>query len=438
MPAPDLAHVPRVPRLPVVGNSLQVVSDPYGFHMSARDRLGPVYRFHFLGREAICAHGADILETVLMDREGRFSNAMGWEVIAPLFGGGLLLSDGAEHRAHRRMLSPAFRADVLGHALRLMTPRISEEIASWPVDRPFAIHGAIRRMMRFIAAEVFMGITDPAEADRIGRAFMDILDASAAPIRRPLPFTRMRRGVVARAVLRRDFTALVEDRRAGNARDLFSEMCRLRTEDGESLDAEIVVDHFIFFLFAAFDTASSSITAMVDQLSRHPEWQAAMADEVAALGPLDLPALETLEATEQVLKESLRLMPPVPFIPRGVVEDFEIAGYRLPAGTPLTVCPGLVMMDPDLWTDPRLFDPDRFGRLRAEHRRHAFAWAPFGGGSHKCLGMNFAIMETRAFFVCLLSRYRIAPRPPARWKRLPIPSPRDGLMIRLQPARPAA
>jgi cytochrome P450 len=263
---------------------------------------------------------------------------------------------------------------------------------------------------------------------------MDLLDASAAPVRRPLPFTRFRRGIRARALLRRDFEARIDARRNGDGRDLFSELCRLTGEDGRWLAPEMVVDHFIFFLFAAFDTASSSVTAMIDELSRHPDWQERIAREVGPLETLDLGALDKLDATERALRETLRLMPPVPFLPRGLTTGFRIGGFDLPAGTPVTVCPGLVMIDPALWTDPQRFDPDRFDSARAEHLRHPFAWAPFGGGAHKCLGMKFAVMEARIFFACLLSRVRIARREPADWRRLPIPSPRDGLAVTLLPA----
>ena len=432
-PVPDLDHIPSMPRLPVFGNSLQVVSDPYRFHLSARDRLGPIYRFHFLGREVVCAHGPATLERVLTNREGQFCNAVGWAVIEDLFGGGLLLRDGVEHRAHRRMLLPAFRAEVLRHALERVVVRMDAGIACWPIGRPFGFHGAIRGLARAVATEVFMGIADTAVSQRLGRDFLAMLDAVAAPIRRPFPFTRMRRGMRSRAELRRIFAALVETRRAGEGRDLFSELCRLKTEDGAWVDTDVVVDHFVFFLFAAFDTTASSITAMADQLAQHPEWQERMAAEVAELeGEYSLESLERLDVTERVFKEAIRLMPPVPFIPRGVAESLEIDGIRLPTGTPLTVCPGLVMIDADLWTDPHRFDPDRFGPTRSEDRRHPVAWVPFGGGPHKCLGMNFAIMEAKAFFACLLPRYRIAPRPAARWRRLPIPSPRDGLRTTLR------
>ncbi len=434
-PAPDLSHIPTPSRLPLIGNTLQILHDPYAWHSATRDRLGPVYRFHFLGREIVCAHGADAVETVLLDRDGQFSNASGWEMIARLFSGGLLLRDGPEHRAHRRMLQPAFRAEVLRRALQVMSARITAEIADWPLHRPFPLFWAIRRLTRSVAAEVFMGIDDRKQSDRLGDAFLAELDATAAPVRVPLPFTKMARGVRARAILTDHFTALIEERRQGSGTDIFSELCRLKTDDGAWLDAATLTDHFNFLLFAAFDTATTSVTAMAEHLALHPDWQEVMADEVAALkGELSFEALDALDATERVLKEALRLVAPVPFLPRGVTAACEIGGVAIPAGSTVTVCPGLVMIDPALWTEPQRFDPDRFAAPRFEDRRHAFAWAPFGGGAHKCLGMHFAMMEAKAFFAAFLPRFRIEARGPAQWRRLPIPRPTDGLRVTRAPA----
>ena len=92
------------------------------------------------------------------------------------------------------------------------------------------------------------------------------------------------------------------------------------------------------------------------------------------------------------------------------------------------------MRDPDLWTDPDSFDPARFLSNRAEDKSHRFAWTPYGGGAHKCLGMHFAAMQVKAFTFQLLRRYRLVmddAREPD-WQRIPIPKPKNGLPIRLE------
>ena len=141
--------------------------------------------------------------------------------------------------------------------------------------------------------------------------------------------------------------------------------------------------------------------------------------------------MDKLELTERVLKEALRYRPPVPFIPRYAERPFEFNGYEIPGETSVTVSPGLVAIDPAWWTHPSRFDPDRFSDNRAEDRAHRFAWTPFGGGAHKCIGMHFAIMQVRTFLHQFLQQFQIT-LPVGykdRWQAIPIPKPKDGLPV---------
>lgn len=91
-----------------------------------------------------------------------------------------------------------------------------------------------------------------------------------------------------------------------------------------------------------------------------------------------------------MIKESLRLTAPVPSLARRTVADTEVLGHHLPAGTLVSVSPNVNHYAPEYWTAPRRFDPDRFGPARREDKSHRYAWMPFGGGAHKCIGMRLA------------------------------------------------
>ena len=171
-------------------------------------------------------------------------------------------------------------------------------------------------------------------------------------------------------------------------------------------------------------------------LGAHPEWQERVREEIRAVeGPLDSAALESMTVTDRVMREALRLVPPVPVIPRRATRDFEWKGVPIPAGARVSVSPGMTMPSERYWSDPETFDPDRFSPNRAEDRNHRYAWAPFGGGAHKCIGMHFAIMQIKVFYALLLRRRRLelAGRRPVLWRRMPIPHPADGLPVRLTP-----
>ncbi len=188
-------------------------------------------------------------------------------------------------------------------------------------------------------------------------------------------------------------------------------------------------------MMASHDTTASALTAMIWALTEHAEWQERLTNEVDALGSgrITVEMLDHIPLTEMLFKEALRFIPLVPLIPRQAVRSLSFGGHEFPKGTNLTANVGGVMMSPRYFKDPLKFDPDRFSPERAEDRSHEFAWAPFGGGAHKCIGMHFSSMQVKIFTHSLLSRFTVTRegKDTIEWARLPIPQPKGRLPIRL-------
>ena len=299
---------------------------------------------------------------------------------------------------------------------------------------------AIKQLTLDLAADSFIGIPFGEEADKVNQAFVDMVQASVAPIRHSLPFTKMKKGTDGRKYLVEYFTKETQRRRAeGGGQDMFSQFATATRDDGELLPVDEVVDHMNFLMMAAHDTITSSATSLVYYLAKNPEWQEKLREELRAITggegrALGYEDLAKAELTEMAFKEALRMMPPVPSIPRRALEEFEFHGYRIPAGTPVGVNPTFVHNDPEIWDSPEKFDPMRFTR-EAEKARHKYAWVPFGGGAHMCLGLHFAYMQVKIMMAHLLTRYRVevAEGYTPDWQAWPIPQPRDGLQIVLKP-----
>ena len=228
-------------------------------------------------------------------------------------------------------------------------------------------------------------------------------------------------------------------RGAGDGQDFFSQFCRATGDDGQPLSADAIADHMNFLMMAAHDTITSSATSLVMLLGRNPEWQEKLRTEIGELGLNDggvLPygQLDRLELTDMAFKEALRMIPPVPSLPRRAIKDFDFGGYRIPAGSTVSVSVAYTHMMPELWNDPQRFDPLRF-LPEAVRARHKYAWVPFGGGAHMCLGLHFATMQIRILMTQLLSRYRIEldAGSGVEWQAWPIPQPKDGLPLRFVP-----
>jgi len=255
-------------------------------------------------------------------------------------------------------------------------------------------------------------------------------------IRKPLPGTKMARGVAGRKRIVAYFSEQIPIRRArGGGDDLFSQLCHATHEDGALLSTEDVVDHMSFLMMAAHDTLTSSLTSFIGEIAANPEWQRKLRDEVNALGlaanaPTSFDNLEAMPLTEMAFREALRIKPPVPSIPRRSVRDFTFMGYAIPGGTMIGVNPLFTHHMPAIWPEPQKFDPMRFTE-EAQRNRHRFAWVPFGGGAHMCLGLHFAYMQAKCFARHFLQNLEVSLQPGYRpdWQMWPIPKPRDGLRV---------
>jgi cytochrome P450 len=138
------------------------------------------------------------------------------------------------------------------------------------------------------------------------------------------------------------------------------------------------------------------------------------------------------------MNESMRLVSPVQWAMRRTVRDTELLGHYVPEGTNVVTYPGMTHRLPEIWTDPMKFDPDRFAEPRSEHKKHRFGFTPFGGGSHKCIGMMFGQLEVKVIMHRLLRKYRLEPARPGyqeKWDYGGMPVPMDGLPIILRPLR---
>jgi cytochrome P450 len=263
--------------------------------------------------------------------------------------------------------------------------------------------------------------------------------ASVAVIRKPLPGTKMARGAKGRRRIVAYFSEQIPIRRAKGGEDLFSQLCRATHEDGALLSTQDIVDHMSFLMMAAHDTLTSSLTSFVAELAANPQWQDRLRQEVTALdiAPGEATSFDNLEAmklTEMAFKEALRLKPPVPSMPRRAVRDFSFKGVAIPAGTLVGVNPLFTHHMPEIWPDPETFDPLRFTD-EAQRGRHRFAWVPYGGGAHMCLGLHFAYMQAKCFARHFLQNLSVSLQPGTTpdWQMWPIPKPRDGLRVTLAP-----
>ena len=175
------------------------------------------------------------------------------------------------------------------------------------------------------------------------------------------------------------------------------------------MDDGLIRDQVLTMLIAGHDTSTALLAWALYLLGAHPEAMAEMRSEVDRVltsdcKPPTVEQLNALQYTDQVIKEALRLYPPIHVGNRMAREDMEVQGYRVPAGTRIMYSIYLSHRDVDQWEAPERFCPARFDR-QSERRRPPFTYVPFGGGPRNCIGAAFAQIESKVVLARLLQRF---------------------------------
>src|SRR5882757_10417853 len=223
-----LAHIPGDEGWPVVGRTLSILADPKGEVERMAAKYGLVYRSRLLGETSISLLGPEANELLLFDQSKLFSSTHGWGTILDrLFPRGLMLLDFEEHRLHRRALSVAFKSGPMKSYLAKLDTGIAARVRQWKAQPgPMLFYPAMKQLTLDLAATSFLGADIGPEVDEITRAFVDMVAASIAVIRKPLPGTQMARGVRGRKRIVAYFSEQIPIRRAKGGDDLFSQLCR--------------------------------------------------------------------------------------------------------------------------------------------------------------------------------------------------------------------
>jgi cytochrome P450 len=348
----------------------------------------------------------------------------------------LMLLDFEEHIHHRRIMQLAFTADRLSAYMAQVGSVVRSSVSSWSARDGFPVYPALKQLTLDVATKIFMASSLGGDSTKLTRAFVDTVRAGTALMRFPVPGGRWAAGLAGRKVLEDYFRRSLPAKRASDSDDLFAALCHARTDDGETFTDDDVVNHMIFLMMAAHDTSTIATSALVYYLGKNPEWQDKVRAESLALGdePLSVPAMNSLPTLDLVLKESMRLVAPVPWMVRKTTKETELLGHHLPAGVFVTTLAWLNHMLPEYWTEPHQFDPLRFSEERREDKSHRFAYMPFGGGVHKCIGMHFGTYEVKTIAHELVRRFEwTIPRDyHVQWDPTALPLPKDGLPISIR------
>ncbi|WP_425412558.1 cytochrome P450 [Micromonospora mirobrigensis] len=380
---------------------------------------------------------------VLRDNAANYSRGgqgMLWRPVRRFTGDGIL-SDGPEWQASRSRMQPYFtakRIDSLVETMSLAVSAAIDEFAEPAQAGRWLDAGAElgRVICRAISSVFFADRVTIADQLRIVAAQDAIVHALR--FRMLLPFLPDAVPVPGDREFRRAVGAIddimmplvrAERERPRDDDDLLAALTRARDDAGRPLPDQRVRDDVVSMFATATETTYALLTWLLPVLDAHPEVADrlyAELDEVVAPGDVvSREQLGRLTYTRAVLDELLRMYPPGWLLPRTTVADDEIGGTRVRAGSTVVVSAYVTQRLARLWPRPNEFDPQRF--LGDQPRRHRYAYYPFGGGPHQCIGMYLFNLEAPLVVATLLSRYRFRLRQPG--------VPPAQLTVNLRPGR---
>jgi cytochrome P450 len=238
------------------------------------------------------------------------------------------------------------------------------------------------------------------------QAMFEMMTLNTVPHAVPLP--RHFRFRAAKRELERIVQDIV-DKRGETSTDGGDVLSRLLADVAEVSDPEVrrrrLHDELVTILLAGHETTASTLSWAWYEISRQPEIAERMRDEALAAFGDGLPTYEDLRRlpyTAMVIQETMRLHPAVWILPRRALAADNVAGFEIPAGADVMICPYTLHRHPDFWDDPERFDPERFQQEKVAER-HRYAYIPFGGGPRFCIGSNLGTMEA-VFAAAMVAR----------------------------------
>jgi cytochrome P450 len=426
--------------LPLLGETLAFVRNPFRFLEDRQGRHGNVFRSRVVGRKVVFLAGTEGAESFYDSENISRADAHPF-LLVDMFGGiNFEMYDGPRHLALKSIALTAFDRTAIAGYLPDMQTLVGETLARLARAGEFAATVELRRLAIEAICWNVMGLPPGPETEAFTRAYGTLLAGLAAPIPLKIPGTTYGRAMAARDRLLSRIRTVIGERRAAPGTDGLSRILGATAADGRTYtddEALLETHHIVIAGFIVYVL----LAEVMRRLAEDSELRRRCAEEIgkhAPSGPLTMESLDRLSTSTSVVLEAKRFVPLVPLAFGRARRTFSCGGYIVPEGWTVYLALWLNNRDPSIYTDPERFDPDRFGLQRAEHRKHPMGFIPQGAEpptGHRCLGLDYSTYLVLAFLT-LLGRGYTWDLPPQNlaydWRKRP-PEPRDGLRVKLRP-----
>ena len=422
--------------------------DPLKFMTTLAEQYGDIAHFRVGNQHYYFLNHPDFIKEVLTKHYGNFLKGKGRKPATQFLGDGVITADGDRHRRQRRLMQPDFHKERIasyGEAMVNHSVRLAER---WRDGQTVDVAEEMRRLTLSIISETLFHADTEAEADELSKAVSATLRQFRS-FRLPLTYfleklSLKRNRQYEHGTTRLDSTIyrMIRERRKNpnGHGDLLSGLLRARTEgSGEGMTDREVRDEAMSIFLAGYETTAIALTWTYYLLSQHPQVLAELEAEISRVLGSRRPTTDdvvNLKYTGMVVAEAMRLYPPSWRLVRRTINDFEIGGYVVPAQSQIVMSQYVMQRDERYYPDASRFDPQRW-TPEAKAVRPQYSYFPFGGGTRRCIGEGFALMEAVLVIAALGQSWRLRLVPGHRVETQPthILRPRYGMRMVLEHRR---
>ena len=392
-------------------------TDPISLMARLRQECGDVGAFQLADKQVILLTGAEANEFFFRAADSELDQAQAYPFMTPIFGKGVVF-DASPERRKEMLHNSALRGDHMkGHAATIER-EVRRMIANWGSDGHVDLLDFFSELTIYTSTACLIGSKFREQLDSRFANYYHLLERGTDPlcyVDPYLPIESFRIRDEAREGLVGLVGEIMDQRIASPPadkadRDMLDVLVSIPGDDGNlRFSADEITGMFISLMFAGHHTSSGTSSWTLIELMRHPDVYAEVTselDELYADGQeVSFHALRQIPKLENVIKETLRLPPPLIILMRVAQGEFEVQGYPIHRGDFVATSPAISNRIPEDFPDPDAFDPDRYEKPREEDVLQRWTWIPFGAGRHRCVGAAFATIQIKAIFSVLLREY---------------------------------
>lgn len=403
---------PALPGWPVVGNLLDYQKHHVELFQRGYERYGPIFTVRFGPQKSVVLVGPEYHRFFFTEVDKTLSMEEVYQFVIPMFGKILNSAEEVDRKNQLGVLQQAFRGKNMAGYVDKMIHETLLWLSSLGREGTFELWYSLEKLSMHIAASSLMGQELRSRIDEFLPLYHDLSNGMEFILPPNLPLPRFRRRDRARVALAEMIRPLIQRRRdpEDTSFDFMKTLVTSTYPNGEPIPEDVMVGLALMMVFGAYETTTAQNCWVLIQLLQNPAYLRRVRDEQSAIlgerpEAINLETLNQLEKLEWALKESERMRPVFSHYARANTVDYELGGYRIPAGWWTTLCPSVSHHLPEIFTAPYAYDPDRFGPGREEDKQYPYSLIGFGGGYYRCPGTRFGTIEMKVILSLILQHY---------------------------------